>query len=177
MLVPNKAPIISYLNHMRDPVILAHKAASGFKGRPNHIAPRCVLELAIQAAWRIRPPFPADRRSSGSAPSGVCLNALEEGTTLLRAIQTSALHARQPLSHPDQVSSANPLRTIISYRAEPETIRAQLHTGLRSKRSPVERMFHDSRALSEVMIFIRISLPSHVSLLPLPKDTGTVLEG
>ena len=48
LIVPHKAPVITHLNHMGDPMILAHKAATGFKGRPNNIAPRCALELAIK---------------------------------------------------------------------------------------------------------------------------------
>ncbi|MDC0521024.1 hypothetical protein OAN71_01090, partial [bacterium] len=48
LLVPHKAPVITDLNHMGDPTILPHKAASGFKGGPNYIAPRCTLEATIQ---------------------------------------------------------------------------------------------------------------------------------
>ena len=48
LLVPHKAPVITDLNHMSDPMILAHKAATGFEGRPNNIAPRCALEATIQ---------------------------------------------------------------------------------------------------------------------------------
>jgi hypothetical protein len=43
LILPHKAPVIIDLNHMGDPMILAHKAATGFKGRPNNIAPRCAL--------------------------------------------------------------------------------------------------------------------------------------
>jgi hypothetical protein len=48
LILPHKAPVIIDLNNMGDPMILAHKAASGFKGRPNNIAPRCALEATIQ---------------------------------------------------------------------------------------------------------------------------------
>ena len=48
LLVPHKAPVITDLNHMRDPMILAHKAASGFKGGTQHIAQRGTLQSSIQ---------------------------------------------------------------------------------------------------------------------------------
>ena len=48
LIVPHKAPVITNLNHMSDPMILPHKAAAWFEGRPNRIAPRCALEATIQ---------------------------------------------------------------------------------------------------------------------------------
>ena len=48
LILPHKAPVITHFNHMRDPMILAHKAASGFEGGPNNIAPRSALEATIQ---------------------------------------------------------------------------------------------------------------------------------
>ena len=48
LILPNKAPVIMHLNHMRELMILAHKAASGFKGRAHHIAPRCALYPTVK---------------------------------------------------------------------------------------------------------------------------------
>ena len=81
----------------------------------------------------------ADRHDPKPAASGVSLSALEAADQQPLATQTSAPFARHPPIHPNQVSSSTPLRTIISYRAEPEGIRAHLHTGLRERGSPAER--------------------------------------
>jgi hypothetical protein len=116
LLLPHKTPVITHLNHMGDAVILAYKAAPRFKGRPNHIAPRCALEAAIQSLY-IRILFSADRRSSGSAPSGVCLSALGEGGLQPRAIQTSAPLARHPPNHSNPVSSSTPYNHLVLSRA------------------------------------------------------------
>ena len=116
LILPNEVPVIIDLNHMGDPMILAHKAAPRFKGRPNHIAPRCALEAAIQSLY-IRILFPADRRSSRSAPSGVCLSALGVAGPQPLATQTSAPHARHPPNHSDQVSSSAPYLHIVLSRA------------------------------------------------------------
>jgi hypothetical protein len=48
LIVPNKAPFITDLNHMCDPVILPHKAATGFEGGAHHIALRCAFEALAQ---------------------------------------------------------------------------------------------------------------------------------
>ena len=81
----------------------------------------------------------ADRHDPKPAASGVSLSALEAADQQPLATQTLAPFARHPSIHPNQVSSSTPLRAIISYRAEPDGIRAYLHTAIQNKRSPVER--------------------------------------
>ena len=46
--VPSKAAILSHLNNMGLPAILAHKAATGLKGGAHNIAQRCAFEALAQ---------------------------------------------------------------------------------------------------------------------------------
>ena len=48
LLVQHEAPTISHFNHMSDPMILAHKAATGFEGGSYHITLRGILQSSIQ---------------------------------------------------------------------------------------------------------------------------------
>ena len=91
-----------------------------------------------EEASRLRS-HPPDRHGSKSTPSGAGLSTLGAADPQPLATQTSAPHARHPPNHPDQVSSSTPLRTIISYRAEPDGIRAHLHTAIQNKGSPARR--------------------------------------
>jgi len=126
------------------PNILYHKFTKSpngvfwlFKGRPNNIAPRCVLKSAIQSLCISAYCFQL---------IGVAQDLHHQGPAQM--LWERATYDLPPLCHQRltrgrcqfiQISSHTPLRTIISYRAEPDTLRAQIHTGLRRTRSPVER--------------------------------------
>ena len=48
LLGPHKAPVITDLYHMGDPMVLPYKTAPEFKGSSNNISPRCALEPTIK---------------------------------------------------------------------------------------------------------------------------------
>jgi hypothetical protein len=48
LLIPNKAPVITDLNQMGHPVILAYKSAAWLEGGTYHIAPGGTLKPTIQ---------------------------------------------------------------------------------------------------------------------------------
>ena len=114
LILPHKAPVVTDISHMGDPVILPFKAAPGFDGGANHIAPRCTLEPAIHSLG-ISPTV-----SSCEAWRWICTikgraKSFEGGRpTTLHTTQTSALHSRQPLNHQYQVSSFNPCYHLVT---------------------------------------------------------------